>query len=98
MQQGRERESDGPLLPVLQMGDDAAGALGVHPDLARLAYLVIGVGLVAVIICLPTFTGFLEQRVSDIVAGAGVLAAAGTSEPADATPEAAAEEVTTANG
>ena len=38
----------GPRLPVLQMGDDAAGALGVQPDRARLAYLVLGVGLVAV--------------------------------------------------
>ncbi len=38
----------GPQLPVLQMGDDAAGALGVRPDRARLAYLVAGVGLVAV--------------------------------------------------
>ena len=36
----------GPQLPVLQMGDDAAGALGVRPDRARLRYL--GVGLVAV--------------------------------------------------
>jgi iron complex transport system permease protein len=38
----------GPRLPVLQMGDDAAGALGLQPDRARLMYLVIGVGLVAV--------------------------------------------------
>ena len=38
----------GPQLPVLQMGDDAAGALGVRPDRARLRYLVVGVGLVAV--------------------------------------------------
>ena len=38
----------GPQLPMLQMGDDAAGALGVRPDRARLAYLVVGVGLVAV--------------------------------------------------
>lgn len=37
----------GPQLPVLQMGDDAAGALGVRPDRARLAYLVVGVGLIA---------------------------------------------------
>jgi iron complex transport system permease protein len=37
----------GPQLPVLQMGDDAAGALGVRPDRARLAYLAVGVGLVA---------------------------------------------------
>lgn len=37
----------GPRLPVLQMGDDAAGALGVRPEPARLGYLVIGVGLVA---------------------------------------------------
>ncbi len=38
----------GPQLPVLQMGDDAAGALGLQPDRTRLAYLVIAVGLVAV--------------------------------------------------
>jgi len=37
----------GPQLPVLQLGDDAAGALGVHPDRARIGYLVVGVGLVA---------------------------------------------------
>lgn len=37
----------GPQLPVLQMGDDAAGGLGVQPDRARLAYLVLGVALVA---------------------------------------------------
>ena len=37
----------GPRLPVLQMGDDAAGALGVQPERARLSYLFIGVGLVA---------------------------------------------------
>ena len=29
------------------MGDDAAGALGVRPERARLAYLVVGVGLMA---------------------------------------------------
>ena len=38
----------GPALPVLQMGDDAAGALGVRPDRTRVAYLIVGVGLVAV--------------------------------------------------
>ena len=37
----------GPQLPVLQLGDDAAGALGVQPDRARLGYLVVGVGFVA---------------------------------------------------
>lgn len=37
----------GRRLPVLQLGDDAAGALGLHPDRARLAYLVIAVGMVA---------------------------------------------------
>ncbi|MGE0217352.1 FecCD family ABC transporter permease [Mycolicibacterium sp.] len=37
----------GPQLPILQLGDDAAGALGVRPEHARLAYLVIGVALVA---------------------------------------------------
>lgn len=35
--------------------------------------LKIGVGLIAVIITLPTFTGFLETRVSDVIAGASVL-------------------------
>ncbi|SIR62112.1 iron complex transport system permease protein [Williamsia sterculiae] len=38
----------GTELPVLQMGDDAAGALGVRPERARLAYFVIGVVFVAV--------------------------------------------------
>ena len=37
----------GPQLPVLQMGDDAAGALGIRPERTRVAYLVVGVGLVA---------------------------------------------------
>ncbi|TGD89788.1 iron-enterobactin ABC transporter permease [Mycolicibacterium sp. CH28] len=37
----------GPQLPVLQLGDDAAGALGVRPERARLGYLVIGVMAVA---------------------------------------------------
>lgn len=37
----------GPQLPVLQLGDDAAGALGVRPERARLGYLVVAVGLVA---------------------------------------------------
>lgn len=37
----------GPQLPILQLGDDAAGALGVRSDRARLAYLVIGVGMVS---------------------------------------------------
>jgi flagellar biosynthetic protein FliR len=37
--------------------------------------LKIGVGLVAIIITLPTFTTFLEERVSDVIAGAGVLVA-----------------------
>jgi flagellar biosynthetic protein FliR len=37
--------------------------------------LKIGVGLVAVIITLPVFTGFLEQRVSDVIEGASVLVA-----------------------
>lgn len=37
----------GPALPVLQMGDDAAGALGVRTEGVRLAYLGVGVALVA---------------------------------------------------
>lgn len=35
--------------------------------------LKIGVGLVAIIIALPSFAGFFEARVSDVVQGAGVL-------------------------
>jgi iron complex transport system permease protein len=38
----------GARLPILQLGDDAAGALGVRPDRARSLYLLLGVGLVAV--------------------------------------------------
>jgi iron complex transport system permease protein len=38
----------GPQLPILEMGDDAAGALGVRPERARLAYFGIGVLLIAV--------------------------------------------------
>lgn len=38
----------GPQLPILQMGDDAAGALGVRAERARLAYFGVGVLLVAV--------------------------------------------------
>ncbi|MCW2955298.1 MAG: flagellar biosynthetic protein FliR [Thermoleophilia bacterium] len=37
------------------------------------APLKIGVGLLAVIISLPTFAGFLERRVSDVMTGASVL-------------------------
>lgn len=37
----------GPQLPVMQMGDDAAGALGIRTERSRLAYLGIGVALVA---------------------------------------------------
>ncbi|MGY4710746.1 FecCD family ABC transporter permease [Mycolicibacterium sp. CBM1] len=37
----------GPRLPALQLGDDAAGAMGVRPEPTRLGYLVVGVGLVA---------------------------------------------------
>ncbi len=38
----------GPQLPVLQMGDDVAGALGISPERARLAYFGAGVVLIAV--------------------------------------------------
>ncbi|MGN7782128.1 FecCD family ABC transporter permease [Mycolicibacterium sp. 22603] len=38
----------GPQLPVLQMGDDMAGALGISPERARLAYFGAGVVLIAV--------------------------------------------------
>lgn len=38
----------GPQLPILELGDDAAGALGIHPERARLAYFAIGVLLIAV--------------------------------------------------
>ncbi|MEU7905173.1 iron chelate uptake ABC transporter family permease subunit [Actinoplanes sp. NPDC049118] len=38
----------GPRLSMLEMGEDAAAALGVRVEPTRLAYLVIGVGLTAV--------------------------------------------------
>jgi iron complex transport system permease protein len=38
----------GPKLPILQMGDDAAGALGIRPERVRLAYFAIGVLLIAI--------------------------------------------------
>lgn len=38
----------GPQLPILQMGDDAAGALGIRPERVRLAYFGIGVLLIAI--------------------------------------------------
>jgi iron complex transport system permease protein len=38
----------GPKLPILQMGDDTAGALGLRPERVRLAYFAIGVLLIAV--------------------------------------------------
>jgi iron complex transport system permease protein len=38
----------GPRLALLEMGEDAAAALGVRVEPTRLAYLVIGVGLTAV--------------------------------------------------
>lgn len=38
----------GPQLPILQMGDDAAGGLGVRPERARVAYFGVGVLLIAV--------------------------------------------------
>jgi iron complex transport system permease protein len=37
----------GLRLPVVQMGDDIAGALGIRPERARLCYLAAAVGLVA---------------------------------------------------
>lgn len=55
--------------------------------------LKLGVGMMAIIICMPTFVGFFEQRVSDVVDGASVLAGAGPDRPApsrDATSEAVA--------
>lgn len=36
-------------LPVLEMGDDAATALGIHPSRTRLAAMVLGVALVALV-------------------------------------------------
>lgn len=39
----------GPQLPILELGDDAAGALGVRPERVRLAYFGVGVLLIAVV-------------------------------------------------
>lgn len=39
----------GRTLPVLEMGDDAATALGIHPGRTRLSAMVLGVALVALV-------------------------------------------------
>jgi iron complex transport system permease protein len=38
----------GPQLSILQLGDDAAGGLGLQPERARIAYFGVGVLLIAV--------------------------------------------------
>jgi iron complex transport system permease protein len=38
----------GPQLPIMQMGDDAAGSLGIRPERARVVYFGVGVSLIAV--------------------------------------------------
>ena len=38
----------GLRLQILQLGDDAAGGLGVHPGRARIGYFLLGVALIAV--------------------------------------------------
>ena len=94
-----------PVLMTLLLVDVALGIVSrVVPQMNVFFVgvpLKIGIGLVAVIISLPSFTGFLQQRVDDIVTGAGVLT--GQSETAStqaAQAEAAgpAEEVTSADG
>lgn len=66
----------GPQLPALQLGDDAAGALGVRPDRARLAYLVVGVGLVGLACAAAGPISFIAlaapQLVRRLTAGPGV--------------------------
>lgn len=66
----------GPQLTVLQLGDDAAGALGVHPERARIGYLVAGVGLVALACAAAGPIAFIAlaapQLARRLTAGAGV--------------------------
>jgi iron complex transport system permease protein len=72
----------GSQLGVLQMGDDAAGALGVRVERARLYYLVVGVVLVAVATAAAGPISFvalaapqLARRLSG-AAGVGLVASA----------------------
>lgn len=69
----------GPQLPVLQLGDDAAGALGVRPDRARVAYLVVAVGLVALACAAAGPIAFVAlaapQLARRLTAGAGIALA-----------------------
>jgi flagellar biosynthesis protein FliR len=81
-----------PVLVTLLMVDVVLGIIArVVPQMNVFFVGIpakIGVGLLAVIITLPAFTGFLERRVSDVIAGAGVLVAKVEQ----------SEEVTTADG
>ncbi|MCW2961062.1 MAG: flagellar biosynthetic protein FliR [Thermoleophilia bacterium] len=67
-----------PILVTLLLVDIVLGIVSrVVPQMNVFfvgAPLKIGVGLLAVIIALPSFAGFLENRVSDIMTGASVLA------------------------
>lgn len=70
-----------PALRVLEMGDDAAGSLGSHPNGVRLAAIVIGVALTALVTASAGPIAFIALVAPQIArrltrsAGVGLLAA-----------------------
>lgn len=67
----------GPRLRLLEMGDDAASALGVRTEPARLAYLVVGVALTAVATAAAgpiSFVALAAPQVAHRIAGTAGIA------------------------
>lgn len=73
-----------PALRVLELGDDAAGSLGTRPNAVRLAAIVTGVALVALVTASAGPIAFIALVAPQIgrrltrSAGAGILAAGAT--------------------
>lgn len=73
-----------PALRVLELGDDAAGSLGARPDTVRLAAILIGVALVALVTASAGPIAFIALVAPQIArrltrsAGVGVVAAGAT--------------------
>ncbi|RKQ95055.1 iron complex transport system permease protein [Mycolicibacterium mucogenicum 261Sha1.1M5] len=73
-----------PALRVLELGDDAAGSLGSRPDWVRLAAILIGVALVALVTASAGPIAFIALVAPQIArrltraAGVGVVAAGAT--------------------
>jgi len=74
----------GPSLGVMQMGDDAAGALGVDPERVRVLYFALGIALVAVVAAAAGPISFVALAAPQIArrltrsAGVGLVSSAVT--------------------